>query len=153
MKGKDEAYLQLATIYVAEGKNKIAIDYITKLIKDREIDKENNEAAYLLASANFRIGKYQEAVQNFEQALANNAKGIEPYKKDAMRDLAVSHMKMKEFEKAEDVIVKMSTKTNEDKAIVSYLKGQLSTATVQLKAESFFKEAIMQDSKESDIYN
>ena len=42
----------------------------------------------------------------------------------------------------------MSTKTNEDKAIVSYLKGQLSTATVQLeKAESFFKEAIMQDSK------
>ena len=80
MKGKDEAYLQLATIYVAEGKNKIAIDYITKLIKDREIDKENNEAAYLLASANFRIGKYQ-AVQNFEQALANNAKGIEPYKK------------------------------------------------------------------------
>lgn len=53
--GKDEAYLQLATIYVAEGKNKIAIDYITKLIKDREIDKENNEAAYLLASANFRI--------------------------------------------------------------------------------------------------
>ncbi|WP_144611189.1 tetratricopeptide repeat protein [Bacillus cereus] len=148
VKGKDEAYLQLATIYVAEGKNKIAIDYITKLIKDREIDKENNEAAYLLASANFRIGKYQEAVQNFEQALANNAKGIEPYKKDAMRDLAVSHMKMKEFEKAEDVIVKMSTKTNEDKAIVSYLKGQLSTATVQLdKAESFFKEAIMQDSK------
>lgn len=110
VKGKDEAYLQLATIYVAEGKNKIAIDYITKLIKDREIDKENNEAAYLLASANFRIGKYQEAVQNFEQALANNAKGIEPYKKDAMRDLAVSHMKMKEFEKAEDVIVKMSTK-------------------------------------------
>ena len=87
-------------------------------------------------------------MQNFEQALANNAKGIEPYKKDAMRDLAVSHMKMKEFEKAEDVIVKMSTKTNEDKAIVSYLKGQLSTATVQLeKAESFFKEAIMQDSK------
>nr|MCX3330410.1 hypothetical protein [Bacillus pacificus] len=69
-------------------------------------------------------------------------------KKDAMRDLAVCHMKMKEFEKAEDVIVKMSTKTNEDKAIVSYLKGQLSTATVQLdKAESFFKEAIMQDSK------
>lgn len=148
VKGKDEAHLQLATIYVAEGKNKIAIDYITKLIKDREIDKENNEAAYLLASANFRIGKYQEAVPNFEQALANNAKGIEPYKKDAMRDLAVSHMKMKEFEKAEDVIVKMSTKTNEDKAIVSYLKGQLATATVQLdKAESFFKEAITQDSK------
>ncbi|AVP43671.1 tetratricopeptide repeat protein [Bacillus cereus] len=148
VKGKDEAHLQLATIYVAEGKNKIAIDYLTKLIKDREIDKENNEAAYLLASANFRIGKYQEAVPNFEQALANNAKGIEPYKKDAMRDLAVSHMKMKEFEKAEDVIVKMSTKTNEDKAIVSYLKGQLATATVQLdKAESFFKEAIMQDSK------
>ncbi|PEC20452.1 tetratricopeptide repeat protein [Bacillus cereus] len=148
VKGRDEAHLQLATIYVAEGKNKIAIDYITKLIKDREIDKENNEAAYLLASANFRIGKYQEAVLNFEQALANNAKGIEPYKKDAMRDLAVSHMKMKEFEKAEDVIVKMSTKTNEDKAIVSYLKGQLSTATVQLdKAESFFKEAIIQDSK------
>ena len=82
-------------------------------------------------------------MQNFEQALANNAKGIEPYKKDAMRDLAVSHMKMKEFEKAEDIIVKMSTKTNEDKAIVSYLKGQLSTATVQLeKAESFFKKLL-----------
>ncbi|MBO1628291.1 tetratricopeptide repeat protein [Bacillus arachidis] len=148
VKGKDEAHLQLATVYVAEGKNKIAIDYLTKLIKDREIDKDNKEAAYLLATANFRIGKYQEAVPNFEQALANNAKGIEMYKKDAMRDLAVSHMKMKEFEKAENVIVKMSTNTDEDKAIVSYLKGQLATVTVQLdKAEAFFKEAIKQDDK------
>ncbi|MBO1580137.1 tetratricopeptide repeat protein [Bacillus sp. XF8] len=148
VKGKDEAHLQLATIYIAEGKNKIAIDYLTKLIKEKEIGKDNKEAAYLLASANFRVGKFQEAVPNFEQALANNAKGIEMYKKDAMRDLAVSHMKMKEFEKAEDVIVKMSTKTDEDKAIVSYLKGQLATATVQLdKAESFFKEAIKEDDK------
>lgn len=80
MKGKEEAY-SISNDLRCRRKNKIAIDYITKLIKDREIDKENNEAAYLLASANFRIGKYQEAVQNFEQALANNAKGIEPYKK------------------------------------------------------------------------
>ncbi|EMA6343047.1 tetratricopeptide repeat protein [Bacillus cytotoxicus] len=148
VKGKDEAHLQLATIYVAEGKNKIAIDYLTKLIKDRKIDKEHNEATYLLASANFRIGQYQEAVSNFELALANNAKGIEIYKKDAMRDLAVSYMKMKEFEKAEDVILKMNMKTNEDKALISYLKGQLAAATVQLdKAEKFLKEAIMKDTR------
>ncbi|WP_242217365.1 tetratricopeptide repeat protein [Bacillus cereus group sp. BfR-BA-01380] len=147
VKGKEEAYLQLAKIYIAEGKNKIAIDYLTKLIKEREIDDRNKEAMYVLASANFNIGNYKEAVPNYEKALSEDGKGLGGYKKDAMRDLAVSHMKMKEFEKAEDVILKMETNTQQDKGTIAYLKGQLATVTVQLdKAENFFKQAIQLDS-------
>ncbi|MFJ8529117.1 tetratricopeptide repeat protein [Bacillus sp. NPDC094106] len=153
VKEKGEAYLQLATIYIAEGKNKIAIDYLTKLVKDREIDETNKEMLYLLASANFRIKNYKEAVPYYEKVINEKGQDIGAYESDAMRDLAVSLMKIGEFEKAEDTIVKMKTETTKEKATVSYLKGQLCEVTGQLdKAEKFLKEAIQLDQKKTTYY-
>lgn len=82
----DGAYLGLADSYIELGDNEKAIEYASKAIAHRKSIPKGSPY-FFIGMAHERLGNKEQAIQNFEQCLADKSKANKDFRKRAQYEL------------------------------------------------------------------
>ncbi|MED2974746.1 tetratricopeptide repeat protein [Fictibacillus sp. B-59209] len=121
-KPTEDLYTKMATIYISQGQNQQAIQYLSDLKLKKELSPKNTEANYLMGRAYFIETNYNEAIPYYEAAYKDKKN---KYHQDAIRDLVISYASINQLKKANTLVEQLQGKDNKSKAFVAYLKGDL----------------------------
>ncbi|MDN4526482.1 tetratricopeptide repeat protein [Fictibacillus fluitans] len=136
----EDLYTKLATIYISQGQNQQAIQYMNDLKFKKELSSTNTEADYLMGRAYFLEKDYNAAIPYYTAAYKDKKN---KYHQDAIRDLVVSYASINQLKKANALVEELQGKDSQSKAFAAYLKGDLATRQGKsTEAVDFFEQSV-----------
>ena len=144
-----ETYIDLAKTYLSENHNEKVISYLTELLNNGKL-KNGLEVKYLLGSAYYNMNDYKNAILYFQEAVGDGTISTGDDYETAYRDLAVSYAKTGNYDKAQEILDKLTAGNGFNKHIAHYVSGELALIEQDFStAWSEFETAIQLDPQNS----
>lgn len=121
---KEEIYLNMAKVYLAQNLNDKVIEYLTDETNKGNLIN-NAKVKYVLGSAYFNLKDYRKAIWHFSAAAKDGEQVLGADYVTAYRDLAVSYGRAGDYQNAQYILDDLTNNKKVDEDISHYIKGEL----------------------------